>query len=425
MTQPRSGYSTVAIALHWAIAAAILFQIGLGWRMGGLKGPSAFALFQLHKSVGITVLLLSLLRLAWRLTHRAPSHAHQPRWERLAAGATHVALYAIMIGLPFSGWIMVSTSRIEIPTLLYHVIPWPHVPGLAGLAAGPKAAVHDAGDVAHHALVLITLALLALHLGAVAKHQFIDRDGIFANMAPGARPRLAEPRLWGAAIALILAFALGRGWPAAETPAPQASASAAPAPEPSTSADTPEPTPEASASEAAAEKTPDAAQPIAWAVAKSGSKLDFTADWSGQPITGHFGAWDSDIVFSPDALPASHLKITVDIASAATGDAQRDASLPSADWFDAATHPHAVFQSDRITQTSPGHYKAVGTLDLRGVHKPLTLAFTVAIKGDTATASGQTVINRTLFGIGQGEWAATDQIAANVKVSFAITARRR
>jgi len=420
-------YARVAIALHWVIALAIVFQIILGWRMGNddhaLPGPVAFALFQLHKSVGITILLLSLGRLAWRLTHAAPpSPAGQPGWEQLASKVVHASFYVIMIGLPITGWIVVSTSKTNIPTLLYGVIPWPHVPGLAELAAAPKHQWHQVGGFGHNLLVKFTYLLLFLHLGAVAKHQILDRDEVLSHMAPGAKPGWLEPRAWLAAAALAAVIAAGYlYWPttqAAPLPPPPAPASAPAAAVPAgadtanaVAAQTPAPT--------SAEPTP--AGP--WTV-KAGSTLGFTSSWSGQAIEGAFRSWDAHIVFSPDDLTHSKIVVSVNIGSVSTGDAQRDATLPTDDWFAAAAHPKATFTATHIRKIGEGRYLADGTLDLKGVKAPLSLPFTLAIAGDTAKARGTVSIDRTHFGVGLGEWAATDSIPALVKVSFALNATR-
>jgi len=113
------------------------------------------------------------------------------------------------------------------------------------------------------------------------------------------------------------------------------------------------------------------------------------------------------------------------MASAATGDDQRDQSLPSGDFFDTAAHPKATFTATKFRKTGEDKFIADGTLGLRGVKKPLSLPFSLKIDGDTATARGVTTLDRTTFGVGQGEWASTDEIAAKVKVSFAITAKKK
>lgn len=429
MAASRTRYTTVAIVIHWLIAAALIFQIILGWRMGdGPKGPTTYALFQLHKSIGITILLLSLARLAWRLFNTPPAPPEgQPKWEQVASKLVHIGFYVIMIGLPLTGWILVSASRVPIPTLLFGTMPWPHIPGLPELAAGPKHLWYEIGELGHGVLVKVTYLLLILHLGAVAKHQILDKDEVFANMAPGARPGWKEPRAWLAAAGLAAVVAAGylympatKAKPAAP-PAP--AAEPAPAEAPPAAA-----TPPVDATPPAVEAAPAAVSelkdPVHWTVQK-GSTLGFTATWSENAIEGRFKTWTADILFSPEALDRSKLTVAIDTASVDTGDAQRDQSLPSGDFFDTAEHPKATFTAAKFRKTGEGKFVADGTLDLRGVKKPLSLPFTLKIDGDTATARGVTTLDRTTFGVGQGEWASTDEIAAKVKVSFSLTAKRK
>jgi len=428
MAASRTRYTTVAIVIHWLIAAAIIFQIILGWRMGdGPKGPATYALFQLHKSIGITILLLSVLRLAWRLFNNPPlAPEGQPKWEQTASKLVHVGFYVIMIGLPLTGWIMVSASRVPIPTLLYGTVPWPHLPLLPELAEGAKHAWREAGEIGHGVLVKLTYLLLVLHLGAVAKHQVLDKDEVFGNMAPGAKPGIKEPRAWLAAAGLVAVVAAGYLYtPAvkAKPAVPAPAAEAAPAEAPASTAVAPTDAAAPAATEAAA---PEAAlrDPVAWVVQK-GSTLTFTASWSGEAVEGQFKTWKADILFSPQALDRSKVTVAIDMASASTGDGQRDESLPSGDFFDTAEHPKATFTATKFRKTGEDKYVADGTLDLRGVKKPLSLPFTLKIDGDTATARGVTTLDRTTFGVGQGEWASTDQIAASVKVGFSLTAKRK
>ncbi len=427
---PRDRYTTVAILLHWLIAAAIIFQILLGWRMGWAPKNSLlkFGLFQMHKSVGITILLLSLARLAWRLFHRAP-HLDQPAWEAAAAKIVHVAFYGIMIGLPLTGWMVVSASPIQIPTLLYGVVPWPHLPWIAELAAPAKHAWHEGASFSHEALVKVTYLLLALHLGAVAKHQLIDRDAVFGHMAAGARPGFLEPRLWLTAAVFLGVIGAGFAYqppvkpalaapPPAQAMAPPAAEAPPPSAAPAASAAAPAP---ASAAPAKADEAPE--PPVAWAVRKD-SSLGFSTTWSGQPVEGRFDRWTADILFSPTALDKSHLKVEIDLASAATGDSQRDASLATDDWFDVAAHPKATFTASKFRKTGDDRYVADGVLDLRGVKKPVSLPFSLKIDGKTARAKGSVTLDRTAFGVGQGEWAATDSVPAAVKVNVSVVADR-
>ncbi|WP_269715543.1 YceI family protein [Caulobacter sp. NIBR2454] len=430
MAEGRNRYTTVAIILHWLIAAAIIFQIILGWRAGDApKGPSAFAMIQLHKSIGITILLLSLARLGWRLTHRPPSHpANQKRWETMAATAVHWAFYVIMIALPLTGWIMVSASRLNVPTLLFGVIPWPHLPFLPELPVVAKSIWHDGGEIAHGALVKLTYLLLLLHLGAVAKHQILDRDETLDHMAPGSRPGWREPRAWAAAIGLIAVVGAAYAWspkpkpvttPAAQEEVAEVADVAEPA---AVAAATPETaaTPEVSAEEAAPAPMP----PVAWTVSKS-STLGFSTTWGGEAVEGRFSRWTADILFSPDALEGSKVSVKIDLASVGTGDGQRDESLVGADFFDTGSHPTATFTATKFRKTAEGRFVADGTLDLRGVKKSVSLPFSLKIDGDTARMRGVTSLDRTAFGVGQGEWTATDEIPAKVSVRVNLTATKR
>jgi cytochrome b561 len=190
-----SRYSIVAIALHWLIALLILANIVLAWTFQNMpKGLTAFQLIQLHKSLGITVLLLSVVRLGWRLANPPPAAPPMPRWQHLASQVAHWAFYAIMIGMPLSGWVMVSASKLGLPTLLYGVIPWPHIPFIHDLPPTAKKAWDDGADNVHSALAWVAYVLIPLHVAAALKHQFYDRDDLLARMVPflgAAKPKAA------------------------------------------------------------------------------------------------------------------------------------------------------------------------------------------------------------------------------------------
>lgn len=422
----RARYSTTAIVLHWLIAAGIVLQVALAGRMQGPPTPAVFAVAQLHKSIGITILLLSLVRLAWRLIHPpAPLPSAMPRWERELARGVHIGFYVVMIGMPLTGWIMVSASRFSLPTLLYGVVPWPNLPGLSTLAPAAKAAWRGFGEAGHGLLAKAAYGLLALHVAGALKHQLFSRDEpVLARIAPGARPgRWLEPRLFLILIGFLAAIGFGRlvrpSLPAAAAPAAVAIQDPAPQ-EPAETALAALP---AKAAAEPAAMTPPAG-PARWVV-QSGSTLAFAVAWSDQTVQGRFGRWRSDIVFSPEALDRSRVKIAVDVASVSTGDGQRDASLASADWFDGAAYPQATFTASRFAKTGPDRFVAHGVLELRGVKKPVDLPFGLKIADDTARMTGSAIFDRTAFGVGQGEWARTDQIAGQVRVNVNLTARRK
>jgi cytochrome b561 len=180
-------YSAVAIVLHWLIAALILTNIGLAWYFDDLTGLARVAPTQLHKSIGITVLLLSVLRLGWRLVSRPPpSPAGTAPWERLLAGAVHGLFYVVMLGLPLTGWAMVSASPLihVFPIKLYDVVPWPAIGPLTSLPHDQMKSAHKALALSHGLLGKLTYGLIVLHVGAALMHQFVRRDVIVSRMIP-------------------------------------------------------------------------------------------------------------------------------------------------------------------------------------------------------------------------------------------------
>lgn len=413
-------YSYTAITLHWLIALLLAFQIALGWALEGNNSPELFQRFQLHKSVGIAILLLSLARLAARFMMQRPPASDGPAWTRALAGTVHSLFYVVMILGPITGWLLVSTAKVQVPTLLFGIVPWPHLPVGRGW--------HEPAEEIHEIMAWLAIGLFVLHVAGALRHQWLLGKPELQRMIPSARGKSIGAVL----IALALvggAFAVGSSvYPDRERAAPaesvmsnaaQAAPLAPPAPVEAekTEAD------EAPDSDPAAEPE-EMAEPLAdWAVAPGG-RLGFTARWNGEAVEGRFDRWRADIRFSPDQLAASRIKVKVDLASADTGDGQRDDSLKSSDFFDAAAHPSATFTVRDIRHLDGDRYEARGTLDLRGASRPTTLRFTLRIEGDRARVNGSARIDRTAFGVGQGEWAATDAIAAGVDVAFAFTATR-
>ncbi|MCP1203685.1 MULTISPECIES: cytochrome b [Acetobacter] len=183
--EKASRYGAVAIGLHWLIAAGILVLIGMGLTMDhvALDPMRMFQLYQLHKSIGISVLLLVCLRVGWRLTHAAPAlPADMPAAERRAAHLAHLALYGLQIVLPLSGWAMVSASVLGIPTVLFGTVPWPDLPVFAMLQ--DKAPVEAVLKEFHHWAAWTLVVLIVLHIAAVLRHALILRDSVPGRMLP-------------------------------------------------------------------------------------------------------------------------------------------------------------------------------------------------------------------------------------------------
>lgn len=205
----RLRYSTIAIALHWAIAALVLYNLSSGLLRPFL--PRGFFMF--HVSSGITILLLSVVRVAWRLTHRPPPSLPMRPWERTLAHAGHALLYAMILLLPFSGWAMISANPPagspgaavvahkpvaspaaaplrRGPTMFWGVVRLPLIAPIHNLGrtvegVPQQRALHDRLDTAHLLGGWLMLALVVLHVAGALKHQLVDRRRQLARMGLG------------------------------------------------------------------------------------------------------------------------------------------------------------------------------------------------------------------------------------------------
>lgn len=179
---PTHRYTLPAIALHWLLAALLLGLLGLGWYMVDLPfSPAKLKYYNWHKWAGIAVLLLSLLRLLWRTTHRPPAlpartTAAMPRWQLAAHHGVHHLMYVLFFAVPLLGWAYSSAAGFPIVWLGLWQLP-DFVPVSPALAESLKPW--------HMVSAYALTALIALHIAAALKHQFVDRDGLLARMWPG------------------------------------------------------------------------------------------------------------------------------------------------------------------------------------------------------------------------------------------------
>jgi cytochrome b561 len=173
-------YGLVAVALHWGMALLLVALTALGLYMVALPDvgfdTKKITLILLHKEIGMTVLLLALLRLAWRITQVLPSLvAHLPEWQQLAARFVHLCFYALMIALPLTGWLMSSAAGIPVKFLELFTLP--------------DLIAHD--DLwfqrliaIHQVLAWALIALFAVHAGAALRHHWAFRDDTLRRMLP-------------------------------------------------------------------------------------------------------------------------------------------------------------------------------------------------------------------------------------------------
>jgi cytochrome b561 len=190
MTMPAAPtrYGNVAITLHWLIALGVLVNIALGLYFADLprSDPDKFLLVQTHKSIGLTVLVLSLARVGWRLVHPIPPlPASMSPALRVAARTTQFLLYVLIVAIPLSGWALVSSSPLGLPTEYFGWFAWPQLPYLAELPrAAKKMWSHEFGTI-HVFLAWSAIVLIPIHILGALYHQFIRRDVVLARMMPG------------------------------------------------------------------------------------------------------------------------------------------------------------------------------------------------------------------------------------------------
>ncbi len=173
-------YSGGAIAFHWTIALLVAFNVTIGFLHDPIKALAAW--MPAHKAIGITILALTLGRLAWRLAHHPPPlPATVAPWERGIAHAAHWTFYGLLVLMPLTGWLMVSGTDKRRPLDWFGVFDIPYLP--VSNAAG------EFGSNGHGILAWVMLALIVLHIAAALRHYLILRDSVLARMAPALAKR--------------------------------------------------------------------------------------------------------------------------------------------------------------------------------------------------------------------------------------------
>jgi cytochrome b561 len=172
----NGSYNRGAIALHWVTAALVVANLLLGLSMVALPiSPRKLHWYLFHKSIGITIFLLTSLRIAWRTIRPHPEPVPMPRWQRRAARASHALLYVLLFAIPLSGWLYSSATGVQVVYL--GLVPLPDL-------LGKDKALGDALRIVHVGLNSLLFAVVCLHVAAAVKHHFIDRDAALIRMLP-------------------------------------------------------------------------------------------------------------------------------------------------------------------------------------------------------------------------------------------------
>ncbi|SEN63917.1 cytochrome b/b6 domain-containing protein [Palleronia pelagia] len=389
-------YGTITKTFHWLIALLILTNIPLAWLGENLPDQTSQDIARLsviwstHKTIGVAVFFVALLRILWALTQPKPAPVHPDRRaETLLAETIHWCLYAALVVVPLSGWIGHAASQGYAP------IWWPFGQSLPLVPRSD--AVEEAAKLTHWLFTWILIVSLGLHIAGALKHALIDRDSTLSRMWFGRADlgRIAPAEHPGAAMLLAATIYVFGGVSVLAL------------------AYEPVEAPEV------AEAAPAAATGGNWQV-ESGD-IGITVQQMGSAIQGGFADWTAEIDFTEEVQDGTHGTVTVeiDIPSLTLGSVTSQALGP--DYFAANDHPVAVYEAT-ILPAEDG-YLAEGTLSLAGQESQVDLPFTLTIDGDTATMNGTTTLDRRNFGIGDNQ-TDPSTLGFTVDVDIAVTATR-
>lgn len=191
MSEPARRYTRVAAVLHWLVAALIAVNVGLGLAADELPDEWVRPDIDLHKSIGLTVLGLVLMRILWRASHPPPPLPRSySRLERVGAHVAHAALYGLILLLPISGWLHDSAFKDAAahPLRIFWVIPWFRIGAIEHLDAATKETVHSQFFALHVWSGYVLYGLVAVHVIGALKHQFVDREAELQRMRIGRWP---------------------------------------------------------------------------------------------------------------------------------------------------------------------------------------------------------------------------------------------
>jgi cytochrome b561 len=395
-------YTAVAIILHWLIAIAIIGMIFGGWFMGDLPdgAPGQYFLYQLHKSIGITILLLTVARILWRVMNPPPALPEDMKpLEKTASHLVHFGFYAVMLLLPLTGWLYSSVSvKLDVPTVLFGIISWPDIPFVEGLKTESAS---GAVNFIHSKLAWVTFALLALHVAGAIKHEFSAEEGVLKRMMPGLFGETRPPALpangavaaFGSAIGLLILIA--------GAPVLIKAISGGGAPVQNTSGIT-----------------------TNWQVDYEQSEIRFGGVHDGNDYTGTFDNWDAAIRFDPAAPESAEVNVTVSTQSAQANQKLYTDSLPAPEWLNTSAFPTAQVEIIDITGSEDTGFTSTARLTLKGITVEAPFAFTLSLDGNIARMTGQTVLQRTPLDLGQDSDASADWVGEDVTVDVTVTATR-
>ncbi|MBW6418396.1 cytochrome b/b6 domain-containing protein [Celeribacter sp. PS-C1] len=400
LSNTATRYGAAARFFHWSIALLILADIALG--LIGENTPRTAdtaarlqTLYSVHKTIGVVVLGLAVLRFVWAFTQPKPVPVHPERKaETVLAEAIHWMLYGAILIMPLSGWVMHSAETGFAPIL------WPFGQNLPFVPKSEDVA-HMAGAV-HGLSAWVIYLTVALHILGALKHAVIEKDGVLSRMLRGTEAGVAGG-VGGESHASALPVGLAAVLWLAVVVFPFA-------------------LPVKDHAETAAvtqmEQVELASELPTWTVEQG--NLTITVTQMGAPVEGSFANWNVAIAYDEDT-GTGEVTVTIDTTSLSLGTVTQQAQGP--EFFNTEAYSTAIFTGD-ISRIDGASHEAVGTLTLIGKTVPVTLSFDLTLEGARATMSGTTTLDRREFEMGAG-YEDEGTVGFGVEVTTELTAARQ
>jgi len=372
----RRHYHPVAQYLHWAVAALIVLQFLLARLAENAATPlQELALLANHRSVGITIFILALARLTWRVRNGAPGPLPLPAWQITASRVSHWTMYGLIMLLPVTGWLMSSASGNSVSW--FNLVPLPDL-----VAADPG--LKETLETIHGSLALLLFLVAVIHIAAALRHSLFEKNGAIARITSTG--------------ALLMFVAIGVAGIATLTRVGSGNVA------------------EPYGAPGRGTVTAGTAALAAWDIDYESSYIRFVATQAGADFTGEWREWTADIRFDAENLDAGMFDVSVQAAAVETLDDERDRTLQDAEWFDVEGHPKVRYRARSFRLRPDGGFAANGSMTVKGSSTPVMLEFSVVQENGRLVLDGQAQLDRLALQVGIGEWADTRWIGQYVGV---------
>jgi len=385
---PRESYDPIAKILHWLIAAMVVLQFVLANLAENAEDAGSkfqqLVLLANHKSVGITILSLAIVRLAWRFVRPPPAPLPMPIWQSRAASISHWSMYALIILIPLSGWLLSSAAAVSVSWFNFFQLP-----DLVTASEG----LEESFEETHEILANLLGVLALIHVSAATKHTFINRDGAIR--------RISSTLAFSLFVIVIVLGVLGltRVGRASETSMDRLFEAVS------------------SGQQREAVWLPP------WQIDYSNSYIRFVAEQAGATFESEWKDWQATLYFDEAHLDVSSFDVTISTSSVETRDKERNETLMDREWFDGDNFPQISYQAATFSPLPGGKFSASGEIHIKDVTAPVELTFSVRRDGDRLTLQGNATLDRLALGVGTGEWEDTTWVGQFVEVEVHVEGR--